>query len=264
MTWVIGCGSLFGYASLIADTRVRCRDGSTADVLQKIHPVTPHIMVGFSGSVSLGFQMVTDLRVALAVQPDEVWYPRIAAWRWWRRGRHIFREAAPVEQSLRCSLLLAGISGVPAEMTGFRAYCIRMASPSFEPEYIRRGLWASIGSGARCEVATRIAQHQAEDPVEFFVSYGQGEVGMGRGGSAMMLALVISNALTQQRVDSVSEGVQVGLVFGDGIQLGGPRGTIDLGEPTQRQVAAQPVCTTWEEFEKWSKSRGAGATGACG
>jgi len=55
MTWVLGSSSIMGFGALIADTRVSWGRKRYADILQKIHPVGSLLMVGFSGSVELGF-----------------------------------------------------------------------------------------------------------------------------------------------------------------------------------------------------------------
>ena len=251
MTWVLGTGSLFGFAALIGDTRVTWPDGRTEDILQKLYPVTPHLMVGFSGSVELGFTMVADMADAFAVDPGEVWSPRVAAWRWWRRGRRRFRDAEDAQRSLGCSLLLVGVSAVRAGMTGFRAYAIRMQSPEFCPEFIPTSAWASIGSGAGSQAALEIARAQSEDPIEFLTTYGQGEVGMGIGGSATMMAWQVARDLVESPLLDVGETVQLGLVTIEGPQIRTVRGQVDLGLPSQRWVGEEPVCRSWEDFRDW-------------
>ena len=77
-----------------------------------------------------------------------------------------------------------------------------------------------------------------------------------------MLALRISMDLAQRPVEDVGPDVQLGLVFGDQTELGGPRGTVDIGDPGETEVAANPIYTTWTEFEEWAKSRDADADAA--
>ena len=52
-------GHLLG-AVLVADVRVSFPSGEY-DMLRKLHPVAPNIVIGFAGSVAVGFDMVDSL-----------------------------------------------------------------------------------------------------------------------------------------------------------------------------------------------------------
>src|SRR5258708_36535070 len=69
MTWIVGYSSPLGYAIGMSDIRVTFRDNRIKDCLQKIHPISPFICLGFAGSVRIGFSLVERLRYELRVTP---------------------------------------------------------------------------------------------------------------------------------------------------------------------------------------------------
>ena len=71
MTWVIGATPPFGgYGLMISDIQVSLATGERFDILRKVHPVGPCLVLGFSGSVKIGFAMVENLRARLQLPPD--------------------------------------------------------------------------------------------------------------------------------------------------------------------------------------------------
>lgn len=262
MTWVLGSGVIVGYAALISDIRVSWPDGTHHDILQKIHPVGSQLMCGFAGSVRLGFAMVEDLRHALKIPEGHVWYPRIAAWRWWRRGRRIYSEASTELRRHGCSLILAGVSAIPDAMMGNVSHVIVMRSPEFAPTFVRRGHWVSVGTGADHEYARSLAAQQQSDLMELTVTLGQGEVAIGRGGLAKMLTGSVGRALFDSPLHTVSESVQYGLVFADRMEIAAVRSTFSVGTPQQRTVGGEPVATSWLEFCRLCRDRNVEAAAA--
>jgi hypothetical protein len=74
MTWIVGYSSPLGYAVGISDIRVTFRGNRTKDCLQKIHPISPNICLGFAGSVRIGFSLVERLRYELRnTPPGSAW-----------------------------------------------------------------------------------------------------------------------------------------------------------------------------------------------
>ena len=65
MTWVVGRAGPFGHAVALSDIRVTLSDQSEHDCLQKIHRVSPNMVLGFAGSVAIGLEAVAQMRVAL-------------------------------------------------------------------------------------------------------------------------------------------------------------------------------------------------------
>jgi hypothetical protein len=162
-----GHGERIGYGGVIADTRVRWPDGSAAGILCKVHEVGPLMLVGFAGSVELGFTMVNDMRRVFPLPPEHVWFPRVAAWYWWRRGRRLFSLAPPDRQSLGCALILAGVSACSTGL-GAQSYCIVMRAPEFRPVFLSVGRWASIGSGSDHIVAQQLAESWDRNAFSYF------------------------------------------------------------------------------------------------
>lgn len=157
MTWVIGaCPPFGGYAVALSDVQVTLPDGSCVDALQKVYPVGPCLVLGFSGSVRIGFQMVDSLRKFLAIPaeapPGSAWIPGWVADNWYSEAARIFADASAGERKLRSSLLLVGVH--PTEdviPTRARPFVIRMSDPSFRPGYSPKKLVSvlSIGAGSR-------------------------------------------------------------------------------------------------------------------
>ncbi len=62
MTWVIGMAGHFIGGVLLSDIRVTFKGQPARDLIRKIHQVGPNVVIGFAGSVRLGFSLVEDLR----------------------------------------------------------------------------------------------------------------------------------------------------------------------------------------------------------
>jgi hypothetical protein len=257
MTWVLGSGVPFGYAALISDIRVTWPDGTHKDALQKIYPVGRQMLVGFAGSVRLGFAMVEDMRRAFEASDAGVWFPRAAAWGWWRRGRRIFSSASVELRDLGCSLLLAGASATLNGFIGHISHVVVMRSPQFEPEFPRIGDWVSVGSGADHIYARQLAQYQQDKPADFMVTYGQGEVHMGRGGFAKMLAFTVGTALLKDPMRTVSEVLHVGLAFAD-------RFDVSSVSPIGRELGPNDLAISWETFKTLCDQASLNAASATG
>lgn len=258
MTWVLGSGTIFGYSALIADTRVTWDNLEYADVLQKIHYVGPQLLAGFAGSVELGFEMVSDMKLFYDIPKGNLWWPRIAALQWRRRGRNIFRNASK-EKKAGCSLILAGI-GPKKSFFGNFSYAIRMEHPEFEPKFIKRGIWTSIGSGKNHSLANEIAKAQNENPQKFEVEIGQGEAGMGRGGAAVSLAISVSNALRKNPLASVSESIVIGLIFASDYNISPLKVTEKVGTAQERQIAPNQLISNFNDFNLWCSKNGYSAS----
>src|SRR5262245_691336 len=257
MTWVLGSAMVFGYGALISDIRVTWRDGRPPrDILQKIYPIGPMMMAGFSGSVKIGFTMIADLQACFGRGPiylwegTTIWYPERACWRWYRRGRWLFKMWAPDEQQLGCQLIIAAASPFPNGAGGNLPRCIRMVAPLFVPERIV-GHWTSIGSGAGHRSAAWYAQ-------QFLTESGfqllQGER-MHLFGAAEMTAQTVAMALQRQPMADVSDVLQVGVVTAQGCQI---RGIESIPAGTSSKAPAR-LAQSWEEYEELCGREGAEA-----
>lgn len=143
---------MFGHGALISDVRVTLRDGTTADVLQKIYPLGRYIIGGFAGSVRIGFGLIDSLSSALRIAPrGHAWDPPQVARSWVATAKDVFDSAPTEERRLGAQFLLVGVSSsLDTGAPGFaRVYVVRFNSPHFRPGFLSTGFGAcSIGSGA--------------------------------------------------------------------------------------------------------------------
>lgn len=154
MTWVIGGITPFGYGVGISDIRVSWKNGNFKDCLQKVYPVGNFIIAGFAGSVTLGFNLIDDLRQFLFLdKPNEAWIPEWVAIKWHRRARRIFNSAPQSIKKLGSSILLVGIH--PNHNEGNSPWpkgtACKFNSPDFEANFSKKGEFISIGSGSNVE-----------------------------------------------------------------------------------------------------------------
>lgn len=120
MTWVIGIAGFRSGAIAAADVQVTCREGRRECYspvgVQKLYEVAPHVVVGFSGSVHIGFDAVASARRRWRRVPagHAVW-PRELAWHLGRRMRRAWPRYQAAERQLGCSLMVIGWSPEPVE-----------------------------------------------------------------------------------------------------------------------------------------------------
>lgn len=249
---------MFGYGALISDVRVSWSNGKHADILQKVYAVAPNMLAGFAGSVLFGFAVVEDMRKALQLQhPMDRWFPRAAAWWWWRRARRLFASASPSVQGLGSALLLVGPGPEPTTPWP-RAYCVRMRSPEFRPEFLMPVAWHSIGSGAEHESARHYAEEYRKT---FIMSHGQMEMG-NRGGAAFSTAVSVGMGLRRDPMPSVSEALILGTAFLNECKIAKLSST-DYdpdGHPVKTQAGL--LADSWESFLGFTGGRNLDASSA--
>jgi hypothetical protein len=205
MTWVIGASSIFGAGVLISDVCVTFAHGERRDILQKAYPLGPDIAGGFSGSVLIGFRLLTNLSHSLNTPPvpeGMCWDPITVAKQWSPHARSIFQRAPYADRKLGASLLLVGVSPhhESATLGGSRAYIIRMKSPDFDPG-VRAGPLAvvHIGSGSRIVELKRVVRRT----VRWESSMIQAEVG-GLGAWSSALSRSLGHVLERRPSPGVS------------------------------------------------------------
>jgi hypothetical protein len=262
MTWILGTGVPFGYGALIADVRVSWRNGARLDVLQKIHPISPWMMAGFSGSVQFGCETIADLRHCFPEPPSgRSYFARVAAWEWYRRLRRAYREAPLPVKQYPFSVLIAAAEPNPTKPFPM-ARCIRMSSlsdPPFQPELVPPLKWWSIGSGSTHVDAAYFANLDLE---RFGNFWGKGEIG-NRGGAAFMVAGSIARGLTERPKPDVGGQLQVGCVFLGEYDIR----TLEVKQyspqwSSQRRIDSTGLVKTWEEFEAVAKANNLTASAA--
>ena len=258
MTWVLGSANMFGYGGLIADVRVVWGDRVHADILLKIHQVAPNLLVGFAGSVEVGFALIEDMRQEFALPAERYWYPRAAAWWWWRRARRMFANARPALKKLGSSVLLVGADPYKADPFG-RARCIRMRSPTFNPEFLPAVSWHSIGRGSAHESARYFAE---EFRANFMNTFGQFELGESRGGSTFLTAGDVSRLLAESPLYSVSEALTFGTAELSGCKISVLKSTKVLPDGTEQEVSPGALVRSWKELEQYAQRHGLSAAEA--
>jgi hypothetical protein len=208
VTWVIGAASIFGYGVILSDVRVTFRDGSTADILKKAHPLGPYIAAGFAGSVLIGYRLLESLRQFLIPPEDNVaWQPEWVAERWAAIAKEVYESSSLEERKLGARLLMVGIS--PDQNMGTpdvpRVYIIRFASPHFVPGFVRRGLnVAHIGSGS----TVRRYVQGFRSHFRYTASSLKAEIGSPHGW-AQMLGSTVDLIANKHPLDGVSPHVHI-------------------------------------------------------
>jgi hypothetical protein len=259
MTWILGAGVTFGYGALISDVRAVWPDGRHLDILQKIHPVGPWMMAGFSGSVEFGFETIADMQHAFGpLRTDGAWMPKIAAWRWHRRARRAFASAPQRIQELRSSILLVGVS---PEMNGPFHFtrCIRMRSPLFEPEFAGPLAWLSVGSGSEHMLADDLLR---QDMDKYWNGPMRAEI-YNPGGGAAAVAYTVVRGLRENPIASVSPTVQVGRVWRDKHEIQALNTQFFSGGWSNWALAPSiGLATSWNDFRARAEQFGLTASAA--
>jgi hypothetical protein len=257
MTWVVGIASMFGYSAALSDIQVSWPGGQTLDCLQKLYPIAPFMVAGFSGSVELGFALISDLYAWLKPQVPNggAVNTRIVIQLWWRRARWIFGRGRAELQKLGTQLLVAGIS--PGERRGDlrpRTEVVVLSSSSgFRPRYASPMAPVSIGSGSGVPEYAVALQN---------LDYLSSAEGSFLGGFAAGVGLHASLALWSNPRPGVSSYLHLGLArLGEAKVLPlrqskpGPTGL-----PVDDPMPA--VTSSWGEFNRLAQSKGLRASAA--
>jgi hypothetical protein len=249
----------FGYGALISDVRAVWPNGQHLDVLQKVYPVGPWMMAGFSGSVLFGFQTIADMqRFSGDVPLGHSYAPEEWAWRWHRRARRAFAGAPAEIQKRTSSILLVGVSPCPHQGIPMTR-CIIMRSPTFRPERGKPFCWSSIGIGGSQELAEHLAN---QNLATFANTHGKGEV-MNPGGVAKSVAMFVTMELWRTPTVKVSDQFQVGTVWAGKHDIQTLHGTRHGSAWSQWQTAPSvSLATTWDAFTQVAGSAGLQAAAA--
>jgi hypothetical protein len=261
MTWVIGMPGFLTRGVVVSDVRVSLVNTRTGlvvrevDAVQKIHQVAHNMVLGFAGSVELGFALVEDLRrFNQWVPAGNVASPAWTAWHWGRRVRFIWSRLPPAAQQLGCELLLAGALPGQGPIVHSSAFALR--SPRFEFEQVPARTARSIGSGAH------VAEYAAE-LVRFgedWVDLVQADVMMGPLGPLVPMGLFLAQAIRARDADGISPHLHLcsvrpmEILLGTNDMQGFGDGAFDLEMP--------PVATTWAEYQALAHDQGFAALAA--
>lgn len=152
MTWIVGCNTIFGQGLIASDVRVTVNN-SHHDILNKVYEVGRYLICGFSGSVFIGFEMITDLHRYLYLndtdQADSFWDTQQAAIGWASHAKSLFDSAPISEQRHGCSLIIVGTQENSSGLNGYRSVTTTFRSPDFVPNInCSAPYFDSIGSGS--------------------------------------------------------------------------------------------------------------------
>lgn len=204
MTWIVGGVTPVGQAFIIGDTRVTFGDKREADLVRKVHWIGRDMVAGFSGSVRIGFHLLTDLAMKLRSdnQPEIIWKPEAVAKRWSSDAAQIFSGFDKRERAARCSILIAAVA--PRNNGPFPfTTLIRMSSPTFKPRIMPRFGSMQIGSGQQYEIYRSWAEQYFNTP-DFIVSFSNW-----RGSIASVLAQSLSDQIKKYPVPGVGPFMHV-------------------------------------------------------
>jgi hypothetical protein len=219
--------------------------------MQKVHPIGPYVVAGFSGSVQLGFWAIEDLRRFVGEPPEGVAvYSSVLARWWWRRPRRAWDSFPRRLRKLGLSVLLVGACPDPTPLTISHGFVFR--SPAFELERIRVMRPTGIGSGTGVRQVVE-ALDDLVDPANLNQGLLRLEVGAPLGG-ADALGFALGAALGDEPTDDVSAEFQTWRVRRGEIT----RGSNELTALTQgvESRVMPPLATSWSEFQQLTASRG--------
>ena len=246
MTWVVGTSCRFGWAAGFGDIRVTFPNGVERDGIQKIHPVGRYIGAGFSGSVRIGFSMLSGLSQLLhGDEPGMAWdLSQVAEW-WPQDARGIWERSPDLEKSARSELMLFGVDPIRGNPWA-KPYVYVFRSPEFAPTPTAlTGMLetCSIGRGAGIKTYCEAIQNLAadEDLIRLEAGHPAGIVsGIDRR---------ITERLEALPIPGISPHLHVCIAFRDRINCG----TNDrryIGRPPETHFVMPPVARSYAEFNR--------------
>lgn len=251
MTWIVGTAPPFGFSILVSDicvTFIR-PDGSKhhADCLQKIHPLGPFVLGGFSGSVRIGFRILRTLQLEFSKVPEgEAWSIDVPAHTWLPRlVRRVFRTAPDTEKALGSSIILASAhptrnrGDAPWPWTDIHVF----SHPDFDPVKAASLEVVAIGRGAAIGPYMDALRASCAD-----FSFMEAVVA-GEGAQAMMLAHSLSTKIAEGPVPGISTLFQVGLVTRGRYAIQDHEYTVYEADGTRVEFKFPVIARGWKEFE---------------
>jgi hypothetical protein len=255
MTWVIGGAGLWS-PFIAGDICVTWRHAGrdvTKNCLQKIYPVSENILGGFAGSVSIGFDVLSEIRKR-AVDARSL---RIMARTWLPRlMRYRFNLATDEHRKHRSQILLVGYHpDFELAPNIWQVYAFRFSSPRFEPVSARRNHCLGIGSGQAVE-ELRLAMESAHA--------GLSQSRMNAGNPyflPQMMAARLRELLLKNPQTGVSEWFVYGTVMPQGLDI--QPFSCNINSPTGVEtIAAPPIARSAEEFRIFAAKQGLRAEAA--
>ncbi|MBA4420561.1 MAG: hypothetical protein C0391_05390 [Anaerolinea sp.] len=257
MTWVIGRPGIFGYALGISDIRVTLSDGSTHDCLQKIYQISPLMVIGFAGSVKIGFEIVNQFILGIRKSSEEQSFdprfvdPIFIAKQSTGGLSLLFNSFEEREKNARSEILLIGVH--PTINDGAapwaKAFVVKFVSPDFKPHIYTSNSIVPIGSGANIPLFNKELDNLQKD-----IRLLESET-MIQEGSGLLLANQISEVIKKNPQDSISDLLQICIVKRDGIRMGSITREI-ISKPDTSEVMP-PLAKSWAECLRLINSKSA-------
>ncbi len=264
LTFVVGLTGLPNGGYVASDVRIGSKDSSgrfrpwSGVGVQKVYPIGPFLVAGFSGSVKLGFWAIYDLRRFIGDVPEDcaVSPCKVARW-WWRRPRRAWASIPSELKEAGLQVIIVGATPEPTPLQVSHGFSFR--APDFELERIKPLRPTGIGSGNDLSHVIE-ALRDLVAPESLNQGLLRMEVGMPMAG-ADALGFVLGAALAEQGDERVSEAFEQWQVR---------RGEIRFG--TNEQEALSPgahsrrmprrIARSWAEVEEMSKRLGRSAAEA--
>jgi len=259
MTWVMGQPIMFGYAICLADIQVTFGT-KTEDCLQKIYKIDRNLVVGFAGSVNIGFAMLNSLaRLRDSVIKEDLSFePEGLAEVWSEKAREIFNSALKNYKSKGSELLMAGVShskdlGIP----GFgKPVVVVLRYPYFKPELAKMGEWVSIGKGREVkhyqEILKSLESREYNEAMKMETAFS--------GGYGSVLGSMVGDKVRRApEVPGISKHLHICIISRQQVKLGNTDhwevGPSDNWE-TRKEFRMPKVATNWQEFQAFCRERG--------
>jgi hypothetical protein len=248
--------NLFSGGLVLADTRISLLDPKTRAVIdtlegvQKVHVVGPSIVMGFAGSIRLGFACVRAYRHFVGIVPPKTGVePNYMTWHWARWARWAWKHKLPDEYKNQVShLLIMGASPRADFIPGYPfSYGFILRSPNFQLERIPPLRARSIGSGANLYVEK--LDDVASDLVPLMEMDAMGP------GAGVVLGHSLSKAIEDATDQSVSTHLHICSVKRTSVEIR----TNDVESiPPDPALSRKmpPIARNWREYEELARERG--------
>ncbi len=256
MTWVAAMASAeLPEAACVADIQITFKYRNkevTHNGLRKVYRITHSLAVAFSGTVSIAFRLLENMRQQEAPLHDK---PHALMTSWPTSAARVFRASQKKEKE-GVGLLVLGLdhnhSGQPMP------FVYKLESPDFTPYKANGAELLSIGCGTRQYAAA--IQNTCNEP-NSFRAYERREF-RGRG-IGIGLVGMMAMEWRSQPAKGVSEELLCCIVSPyDSVDFPyrASIGNASTGET--RQVGMPQLATSWAEVQRIAKSLGLSAAGA--
>lgn len=258
MTWIVGIAPPFGYSILVSDVCVtfnaRGKSSRYVDCLQKIYPIGPSMLGGFSGSVKIGFRLLSALHhQLLPFSKKEGWSLDVVANTWWPRlAKRIFKESEPEEKKLHSKIILAGVHPTKNRGESLWAWSdiYTFTSPDFGPRKAAFNDALAIGSGQLIPNLADLVSSVSNNFSFLNLASMNTEI------QARMLAQALSTAITEEKAAGISKLFQVGIALRDQYIIAPHEYTLYPQNGEKLEYKMPKVAKSYSQFLELSKTYG--------